>query len=143
LSYQHAPHRRATPSARAHARTAPRVGARDAAAVRAFYEDALHGRQVWPTQRAPAAGGPWFLVAGTLVEVRAARDANDPPIAVEMDAPDECAARCWDAGFEVRVGEPANGAAVLSVIDPFGREIVLARRDAAEGASGTRVREAP
>jgi hypothetical protein len=84
---------------------------------------------VWPTRRAPAEAGPWFLVEGTLIEARAARDADRPPIALAVDAPDELAARCWDAGFGVRVREGASGAVVLSVIDPLGREIVLARRE--------------
>jgi catechol 2,3-dioxygenase-like lactoylglutathione lyase family enzyme len=131
LSCQHAPDRRATPPRGGHERTTSTAGDRDAAAVRSFYEDALQGRQVWPTRRTPADAGLWFLVEGTLIEVRAARDADRPPIALEVDAPDELAARCWDAGFDVLVREDAIGAVVLSVIDPFGREIVLACRESA------------
>lgn len=125
MSRQHAPARRPAPPTGGHERRASRAGDHDAA-VRAFYADALQGRQVWPTRRAPAQAGLWFLVEGTLIEVRAARDAERPPVTLEVDAPDELAARCWDAGFDVRVHQSATGAVVLSVIDPFGQEIVLA-----------------
>jgi hypothetical protein len=129
LSCQHAPDWRATPSNGGYAPAAASVGDRDAAAVRSFYGRVLRGRRVWPTQRTLAEVGPWFLVEGTLIEVRATREADYPPITLRVDAPEELAARCWDAGFDVRVHEGASGTVALSVIDPLGREIVLACRE--------------
>jgi len=125
---------RAMAPAGGHERAAPTTADRDAAAAQSFYGDALRGRQVWPTDCTAAEMGLWFLVGGTLIDVRAALDAGRPPIALAVDEPEELAARCWDAGFDVRVHDDASGRGVLSVIDPFGREIVLVCRESGRPA---------
>ena len=102
------------------------IGPRAAAAARAFYRDVLRGREVWPTRRADADRSLWFLVGGTLIEVGSeVRDA-DAPVVLDVDDPEEVAARSWDAGYSVRVRETATGGVPISVIGPFGRRIDLA-----------------
>lgn len=97
-------------------------------AVRAFYQDVLGGREVWPTQRADSVRCLWFLVDGTLIQARAG-DADRPvPIVLEVDSPEAIAERCWDAGFLVQVRTDSAGGTALSVIDPFGQRIDLAVR---------------
>jgi len=92
-------------------------------AARSFYTEMLDGQQVWPTRRADAASSLWFLVGTTLVEVTGV---DALPIVLAVDAPDEIAERCWDAGFGVHVRDEADGTSILSVTDPFGRRIHLA-----------------
>jgi hypothetical protein len=93
--------------------------------VRTFYEDVLGGRRVWPARRADTASGLWFRVGSTFLEARAADGEVLPPIVLEVDAPEEVAERCWDAGFRVQVEDDAAGRTSLSVIDPFDRRIDL------------------
>jgi catechol 2,3-dioxygenase-like lactoylglutathione lyase family enzyme len=106
----------------------------DAAAARAFYCDALRGRQVGLAPRRSTVGSLWFLVAGTIVEVRTDRGSAAAPIALDVDDPDLLAQRCWDAGFTVRVRQDEAGRAPVSVIDPFGRRVDLAPRAEQVGA---------
>jgi catechol 2,3-dioxygenase-like lactoylglutathione lyase family enzyme len=108
-----------------------------------FYEEVLRGRQVWETDGPSADAALWFLVGTTLVEVCTVPGDERPPITLVVDEPDDCAARCWDAGFSVRVYDDANGRAVLSVVDPFGRRIVLARREPRRAVSQRRRDESP
>ena len=115
------------PAFKVGARHLSRITPYDVAAARSFYEDVLGGRQVWATD-ADADAGLWFLVDGTLIEVCAAAGAAEPRIVLAVRAPVELAARCWDAGFHVRVHDDAGGRSALSVVDPFGREIVFVRR---------------
>jgi catechol 2,3-dioxygenase-like lactoylglutathione lyase family enzyme len=136
LSYREARDRRVTATAGGYARTASTDADRDVAAARAFYEDVLQGGQVWPNGRTATEAGLWFLVGGTLVEARAAVDADRPPITLAVETPDTIGARCWDAGFAVRVHHGASGPPVLSVIDPFGQEIVLACRGSGRAGAG-------
>ena len=53
---------------------------------------------------------------------------DDSPIVWAVDAPEEIAEWCWDAGFSVYVREDARGRSVLSIVDPLGRRIELRRR---------------
>src|SRR3954463_10347489 len=101
----------------------------DLAAARAFYGDALGGRQVWRAERREAPVSVWFLVGGTLVEVRPGIQPGETTM-IRLRVADPCAlaARCWDAGFTVRVDQAATGPATVSVIDPFGRRVELAHR---------------
>jgi catechol 2,3-dioxygenase-like lactoylglutathione lyase family enzyme len=127
LSYQQVRDQRATPPTAGARRLSP-IAPNDVAAARSFYEDVLQGRQVWPTEATAVDPGLWFLVDGALIEVCPASGADRPPIVLAVRAPVESAARCWDAGFYVRVHDDAGGRSVLSVVDPFGREIAFARR---------------
>ena len=115
------------PASTVGARRLPRITPNDVAAARSFYEDVLGGRQVWPTE-ARADTGLWFVVDGVLIEVCAAAGAGQPPFVLAVRAPVELAARCWDAEFHVRVHDDPGGRSALSVVDPFGREIVFTRR---------------
>jgi len=47
------------------------------------------------------------------------------PALLTVDAPEEVAERCWDAGFVVQVHDDAFGRTMLSVVDPLGRRIDL------------------
>jgi len=49
-------------------------------------------------------------------------------LALEVDAPEEIAEWCWDAGMSVYVREDARGRTVLSIVDRLGRRIELRRR---------------
>jgi catechol 2,3-dioxygenase-like lactoylglutathione lyase family enzyme len=98
-------------------------------AARAFYCDALRGRQVWRTGSADAGARLWFLVGETLVEVGSASRDAITPITLSVESPSELAERCWDAGFTVRVHDDGTGRAPLSVLDPLGRRIELAPRE--------------
>jgi hypothetical protein len=53
---------------------------------------------------------------------------DDSAIVLEVDAPEEIAEWCWDAGFSVYVREDGRGRTVLSIVDPVGRRIELRRR---------------
>lgn len=95
------------------------------AAARSFYQDLLGGRQVWPTGRRRM-GTLHFLIDQTLVEVAPVRS-DAETIELPVDSPNEVAARCWDAGYTIRL--PANERpGALAVIDPFGRAIILKAR---------------
>jgi catechol 2,3-dioxygenase-like lactoylglutathione lyase family enzyme len=100
---------------------------RERTAARSFYGDVLGGRQVWSTGRPD--GSLWFLVGETLVEVSAGSDGGGEPapIVLEVDAPEELAERCWDAGFTVRVHDYMTDREAVSVVDPSGRRIDLVR----------------
>jgi hypothetical protein len=98
--------------------------------ARAFYCDVLHGRQVW--EELPEGGaGLSFIVEGTRIDIgRNAADDGAPIVLAVLD-PAAVAERCWDAGHTVRVApddqSTADREAVVSVIDPFGRQIDLVR----------------
>ena len=109
-----------------------------AAAAHAFYVDTLRGRQVWPTEVTAADAGLWFLVDGALIQVCPDHRDGRSPLVLAVHAPVDLAARCWDAGLDVRVREDASGGATLSVIDPIGREIVFAHRRTPVRAVGRR-----
>lgn len=113
----------------------PHDGDRVAAAARWFYMEMLDGQQIWPKRRAGAPRGLWFLVGTTLLE---ATGADPLPVVIEVDAPEEVAERCWDAGFVVHARDEADGACILSVMDPFGRQIDLAPAVPAEHAAAGR-----
>ena len=119
-----------SPNAGSRIRRLPAMSLGDADAARAFYHDVLGGRQTWPARRADIGGGLWFLVSGTVIEVRSAPGSDTTPLMLEVDDPDALAQRCWDAGFTVRVHQDATGRAPVSVIDPFGRRIDLAPMEA-------------
>ena len=105
-------------------RRANPVAPSDVEAARAFYGDALRGRQLRLPARRGTTTGLWFLVGGNIVEVRP-RNGGAAPIAIDVDDPELLAQQCWDAGFTVRVGEDGTGRAPVSVIDPFGRRLDL------------------
>ena len=50
---------------------------------------------------------------------------DDSSIVLEVDAAEQIAEWCWDAGFSVYVREDARGRTVLSIVDPLGRRIEL------------------
>jgi hypothetical protein len=97
--------------------------------ARRFYGEVLRGRQVWPKERPGAPDALWFLVGETLVEVSTSRRDATSPLEVAVDAPLDLAERCWDAGYSVRPHADDRDDRV-SVIDPFGRTIVLVARGA-------------
>ena len=117
--------------------TRPRTIAGEAADGRIFYEELLGGRQVWPTGRRAGFGRLWFLFGETLVEAGPMLGESRGMIEVEVDSPNDTAARCWDAGYTVRPLKNGTPGA-LSVIDPFGRQVVLltARRAYDAGEAG-------
>jgi len=97
--------------------------------VRAFYQDVLGGQEVWSTHGGAAGDSLWFLIGSDLLEARVEARVGDgdapPPTVLAVDAPEEVAERCWDAGFLVHVHDDASGRAALSVVDPLGRRIEL------------------
>lgn len=97
------------------------------AAARYFYETLLGGRQVWPNDHHATIGRLWFLFGETLVEAGPSICELGDVLEVEVDSPNDAAARCWDAGYTVRLLR-TGGAGSLSVIDPFGRMVALVPR---------------
>ena len=92
-------------------------------AARSFYQDLLGGRQVWPTGRR-AIGKLYFLFDRSVVEVGPARS-DVEMVELGVDSPYDIAAKCWDAGFTVRLPEQPGA---IAVIDPFGRAVLLRSR---------------
>ena len=92
--------------------------------ARTFYCDVLQGQQVWDAERA---GNLSFVVEGTRIDVSQSSSFDVEPVVLCVNDPHALAERCWDAGFSVRVGQDASGFPTVSVIDPFGRRIELAR----------------
>jgi len=90
--------------------------------ARAFYCDVLRGRQVWDAERA---GGLSFIVAGTRIDVTTSAAQDRDAVVLSVGNPDAVAERCWDSGYNVRVGYQTTGDATVSVIDPFGRQLDL------------------
>jgi hypothetical protein len=107
----------------------PKSGRESAVAInktriaRAFYCDVLHGRQVWDSERA---GSLSFVVEGARIDVSTNAAGDSEPVVLSVAKPEALAERCWDAGYSVRVDHDATGV-TMSVIDPFGRRIELAR----------------
>ncbi|HKW46823.1 MAG TPA: hypothetical protein VJN70_05240 [Gemmatimonadaceae bacterium] len=95
-------------------------------AARSFHRDILDGRQVWPTVHDAVRGSLWFLVGGTLIEVRA-EPSDAGTLEVPVESPAQIAERCWDAGYTVRVPTDGTTGEVV-VIDPFGQQIALVPR---------------
>jgi hypothetical protein len=91
--------------------------------ARAFYCDVLQGRQVWDSERA---GSLSFVVEGVRIDVSTNAASDSEPVVLSVASPDALAERCWDAGYGVRVDHDATGM-TMSVFDPFGRRIELAR----------------
>jgi catechol 2,3-dioxygenase-like lactoylglutathione lyase family enzyme len=91
-------------------------------AARAFYCDALGGRQVYGTASHERTGQLFFHVGGTLVATRPA--GREDPITLMVHDPVAIAERCWDAGFTVQVRESGD-ATTIAVIDPFDLELEL------------------
>lgn len=93
--------------------------------ARAFYCDALRGRQVWDTEAPAESCTLSFIVSGQRVDVSTAAPVDATPLILSVGNPQRLAERCWDAGYSVYVGDDATGATPVSVIDPFGRRIDL------------------
>ena len=93
-------------------------------AARAFYCDALGGRQISRVTDGSAGESLWFVIAGTLIQIDPDGPFPGPPISLAVDHPHDLAERCWDAGFSVSVGDAGTDAPVF-VFDPFGRRIEL------------------
>lgn len=91
--------------------------------ARAFYCDVLQGRQVWDSERA---GSLSFVFENARIDVSTNAAGDSEPVVLSVANPDAVAERCWDAGYNVRVDHDATGV-TISVIDPFGRQIELAR----------------
>jgi hypothetical protein len=107
----------------------PKPGRESAVAIdqtriaRLFYCDVLHGRQVWDSERA---GCLSFVVEGVRVDVSTSAAGDSEPVVLSVANPGALAERCWDAGYRLRVDHDETGV-TLSVFDPFGRRIELAR----------------
>ena len=96
------------------------------AGARAFYCDALGGRQMHHTTLGDDGSVFCFRVGGELV-VTGPAVTNDR-ITLVVDDAVAIAEQCWDAGFAVHVRGTAD-ATTLAVIDPFGLELELVSSD--------------
>ena len=90
------------------------------AAARAFYCDALGGRQMRRLELADGSSLFRFLVGQELVTT--GPGVADDRVTLVVDDALAVAERCWDAGFEVRVHGGADATTIV-VIDPFDREL--------------------
>jgi catechol 2,3-dioxygenase-like lactoylglutathione lyase family enzyme len=116
-------HRRRAESLRAMHR-APSASDRRRVA-RAFYCDALRGREVWDTERSRDSATLCFIVSGQRVDVSTEAPVGAAPLILSVGNPQRLAERCWDAGFSVHVDNDLSGSTMVSVTDPFGRRIDL------------------
>jgi len=92
------------------------------AAARAFYCDALRGRQLRRRRDDDDSGALCFRVGEDLVTTGPA--ATGARVTLVVDDVVTVAARCWDAGFTVQVRDSGN-ATTITVIDPFDLEVEL------------------
>lgn len=92
------------------------------AAARAFYCDALGGRQLRRREMGDAGEALSFRVGGAVVTTGTVMTRERTRLVVD-DAV-AVAARCWDAGFTVRVRESGD-ATTIAVVDPFDLEVEL------------------
>ena len=88
--------------------------------ARAFYCDALGGRQVRRMRSGDGGNMLRFRVGRELVTT--GPGAAEDRITLVVDDAAALAERCWDLGFEVRVREPVDTTTIV-VIDPFDREL--------------------
>jgi hypothetical protein len=116
----------------------PALAAHDLVAARTFYIGLLRGTLVSAARRHTERARLSFRIDGVLVETGPGAHGG-APVLLHVDDPLAVAERCWDAGFSVRLRDRPFGDAIVSVTDPFGREIDLVRhacRCGAAGASG-------
>jgi catechol 2,3-dioxygenase-like lactoylglutathione lyase family enzyme len=113
------------------------AGGSTLAKARAFYCDALGGRQLRRMRSGNGGGMLRFRVGGELVTT--GPGVAEDRITLVADDAAALAERCWDLGFEVRVREPEDITTIV-VIDPFGLELEVissgshrSRAAAAEG----------
>ena len=95
-------------------------------AARAFYCDALGGRQMRGASPWDSSSILMFLVGGALVTT--GPGAADDRVTLVVDDAEAIAERCWDAGFEVRVRGSADARTIV-LIDPFDRELEVISSD--------------
>ena len=105
---------------RARSRRGSATASSHARIARAFYCEVLRGRQVWGAEHDRALS---FIVEGTRIDVSPTPAAERDVVVLPVLDPEAVAERCWDAGYDVRVGDQA----AMSVIDPFGLRIDLVR----------------
>ena len=94
------------------------------AAARTFYVEVLRGTLVRAARRHGDRVHLLFDIDDVLVETGPGTNVG-VPVLLHVDDPPPIAERCWDAGFSVRVLERPFGDAIVTVIDPFGRQIQL------------------
>ena len=99
------------------------VGEEDIAAATAFYCDILNGTQA----RTAPANELWFVVGGVLIETGPGAHTEWGRVAIEVENPEDVAAKCWDGGFTVRTEGGAPCSPRLTLVDPFGLEIALVK----------------
>jgi hypothetical protein len=106
------------------------------AAARAFYCDALGGRQMRRMQLGDGSSMFRFLIGEELVTT--GPGVADDRVTLVVDDALAIAERCWDAGFEVRVRGSADATTIV-VIDPFDRELeVISATTPAPGRASSR-----
>jgi len=101
-----------------------------AIAARRFYRGVLGGRQVWPTDRRRGLRSLYFLVDDTLIEVDPASWREPETVTLAVDAPNDLAERCWNAGYTVRPldAETDESCSAFLITDPFGHSVLLTPR---------------
>ena len=97
------------------------VDEEDIAAAVTFYCDILDGTQA----RTAPADELWFVVEGVLIETGPGAHTEWGRMTIEVENPEEVAAKCWDGGFTVRTEEAESWSPRLTLVDPFGLEIAL------------------
>jgi catechol 2,3-dioxygenase-like lactoylglutathione lyase family enzyme len=106
-------------------------------AARRFYRGVLGGRQVWPADSRKGLRSLWFLVGDTLIEVDPARRLAPETVELAVDAPNDLAEQCWNAGYTVRLrdADADDSCSAFLITDPFGRTIALTPRDTRQSAN--------
>jgi hypothetical protein len=105
-------------------------GVDSSVAARRFYRGVLGGRQVWPADSRKGVRSLWFLVGDALIEVDPARRVAPETVELAVDAPNDLAEKCWNAGYTVRLrdADVDDSCSAFLITDPFGRTIALTQR---------------
>lgn len=98
-------------------------------AARVLYCELLDGLEIVSATPADAEKSVCFVVDDVLIET--GHGCRGQMARVPVEDPERLAARCWNAGYTVVVGDAAGASrsAAISVLDPFGLRIELTSRE--------------
>lgn len=93
--------------------------------VHEFYCTVLNARRVWRGASKCPPNHLCFRVAGTVIVTGPGVRRAQVRLAIPADLAEALAERCWDRGFTVRATRVACRRLRISLLDPFGLEIIL------------------
>ncbi|HKN66680.1 MAG TPA: hypothetical protein VJW73_10405 [Gemmatimonadaceae bacterium] len=85
----------------------------------------MNGRRVWRGADRCPSNQLCFRLAGTVIVTGPTRRRARVELALHPEVAEALAERCWDRGYTVRARRVDSGRPRLTLIDPFGLEIIL------------------